>query len=250
MTRVGFFVAVAAFLASVFPASAELLPPDRSMEEVIDHYINVKLSEAKITPARTCDDTNLLRRTMLDLVGRIPTVREAQEYSKSNNAEKRQQLVDRLVNSAAFARHQSNEFDTMLMYGTGRNMRSYLLAAFQENRTWDAIFRDTLLADEKDEKKKVAAEFIKSRVRDLDKLTNAASVAFFGINVSCAKCHDHPLVPEWTQNHFFGMKSFFNRTFDNGGFLGERDYGIVKYKTTKGEERVAQLMFLSGKSVF
>ena len=35
------------------------------------------------------------------------------------------------------------------------------------------------------------------------------------------------------------MKSFFNRTFDNGGFLGERGYGVVKFKTVKGQDRQA-----------
>jgi hypothetical protein len=42
------------------------------------------------------------------------------------------------------------------------------------------------------------------------------------------------------------MKSFFSRTFENGDFLGERDYGLVKFQTTGGEEKVAPLMFLTG----
>ena len=57
---------------------------------------------------------------------------------------------------------------------------------------------------------------------------------------------NHPLVADWKQDHFYGLKSFFNRTFENGGFLGERDYGLVTYKTPKGEDRTAKLMFLTG----
>ena len=45
------------------------------------------------------------------------------------------------------------------------------------------------------------------------------------------------------------MKAFFNRTFDNGGFLAERDHGEVRFKTTQGEERLARMMFLTGKKV-
>src|SRR3712207_7655201 len=48
---------------------------------------------------------------------------------------------------------------------------------------------------------------------------------------------DHPHVPDWTQDHFYGMKSFFARTFENGGFLGERDRGVVKYTPNKGKDR-------------
>jgi len=64
--------------------------------------------------------------------------------------------------------------------------------------------------------------------------------------VSCAQCHDHPLVKDWTQDHFYGMKAFLARTFDNGGFLGERGYGTIKYKPTRGPERTAKMMFLTG----
>src|SRR5690606_15539413 len=67
-----------------------------------------------------------------------------------------------------------------------------------------------------------------------------------GVNVSCAQCHDHPLVADWTQDHYYGMKSFFVRSFENGDFIGEKSYGLVEYKTTAGEARQAKLMFLTG----
>ena len=96
------------------------------------------------------------------------------------------------------------------------------------------MFRELLMGDPADQREHGVNQFVRARVKDLDKLTNQASVLFFGVNISCAKCHDHPLVPDWTQHHFFGMKSFFSRTFDNGGFVTERDYGLVKFKTTDG----------------
>jgi hypothetical protein len=233
-------------LTSQFVVAAELLPPDRPLQEVIDHYIDLRLQQQNVKPAVQATDANLLRRTMLDLVGRIPTVVEARQYINSEDASKRMALVDKLMNSSSFARHQANEFDAMLMYGSGKNMRDYLQRSFESKRSWDQMFRDMLIGDEKDENQKGATEFVKARVGDIDKLANEASSKFFGINVSCAKCHDHPEVSEWTQAHFFGMKSFFSRTFDNGGFVGERGYGIVKYKTTAGEEHEAKLMYLTG----
>ena len=42
------------------------------------------------------------------------------------------------------------------------------------------------------------------------------------------------------------MLSFFNRTFDVGEFLGEREYGQVNFKTVEGESREAKPMFLTG----
>ncbi len=42
------------------------------------------------------------------------------------------------------------------------------------------------------------------------------------------------------------MKSFFARTVEIGGFLGEHDYGLVKYVPNKGKEKTAPVMFLTG----
>src|SRR4029079_13830095 len=119
-------------------------------------------------------------------------------------------------------------------------------AALAANKPWDRIFRELMLPDEADPAMKGAADFIRARVADTDKLTNDVSVAFFGVNVSCAQCHDHPLVKDWTQDHFYGMKAFLVRTYDAGGSLAERAFGQVKYKANKGPEKLAPMMFLTG----
>lgn len=245
------FTLFACWLCGSAVLAGDLQPADRPVEEVVDHYIHARLQGENLTPAPRADDAVLLRRTMLDLVGRVPTVVEAREYLQDQDSDKHEKLVDRLMRSPGYLRHQVNEFDAFLMEGSGGDLRKYLEKAFEEKKSWDLVFRELILPEPPDDPKKSsgAEEFLKRRVGDLDKLTNDVSVTFFGINVSCAKCHDHPLVSDWTQGHFYGMKSFFNRTFENGGFLAERDYGIVKYKTTKGEEHVAQLMFLSGTNV-
>jgi hypothetical protein len=227
----------------------DLLPADRPIHAAIDHYIGAGLRADGIEPAPRADDATLIRRLTLDLCGRIPTAAEADTYVRSSDPEKRVKLVERLMNSPAFARHQAREFDAMLMEGTRGSLAEYLTVALKENRTWDRIFRDVMLPDQKDPLGKKAGEFLRQRVRDVDQMTNAVSVIFFGVNVTCAKCHDHPLVSDWKQAHFFGMKSFLNRTFDNGGFLAERGYGEVKFQTTKGVTRTARLMFLTGKVV-
>ncbi len=227
----------------------ELLPPTQPIEQVVDHYLDARLKETGLTAAGSADDANFIRRLTLDLVGRIPTVEETQAFVAASKADKRRELVERLMNSPAFVRHQAAELDTMLMNGTRGSVRGYLLAALAENRPWDRIYRDLLLPDDNDPQRKTAGEFLRQRVRDLDKLTAEVSSLFFGVNVSCARCHDHPLVADWKQDHFFGMKSFFSRTYESGGRLAERPTGLVKFKTTKGVERQARLMFLTGKVV-
>ncbi|MEE2706908.1 MAG: DUF1549 domain-containing protein [Planctomycetota bacterium] len=239
------FVVLAATVAVPSPAD-ELAPADKPIEEVVDHYIDAKFADAEVNPAEQADEANLMRRLMLDLAGRIPAAVEVREYLDSDDSDKRAKLIDRLMDSQEFADHMAGQFDTMLMADTDGSVRDYLKTAFQENRKWDRMFRELLLPKQSDETLKSAADFVKRRANDADKLTTDVSALFFGVNVSCAKCHDHPEVSDWSQDYFYGMKSFFNRTFENGGFIAERPFGLVKYTTTEGEERDARLMFLTG----
>src|SRR5262249_5840672 len=130
-------------LAGVLPAAAEeLLPPGPPVEEAVDHYLDAALQQDGVKPAPQADDANLLRRLMLDLVGRIPTAAETKTYLESTDPAKRVLLVDRLLASPGFVRHQATEFDTMLMNGTRGSVREYLLKALQDNRPWDRIYRE------------------------------------------------------------------------------------------------------------
>jgi hypothetical protein len=227
----------------------DLLPADKPVEEVIDYYIEAKQKAFGVTPAPLADDANLIRRTMLDLHGRPATAAEVQAYLQNNDPAKRRELVERLMASPAFAREQAAAFNALLMNGTNGSLRAYLTDAFRENRPWDRIFRDLLLGSENDPGQKGAIQFVKARVKDLDKLTSEASSLLFGVNVSCAQCHDHPLVSDWKQDHYYGMKSFFARSFENGDFVGEKSYGVVEFKTTTGESKQARLMFLTGQVI-
>ena len=233
-------------LGNTLSHADDLQPADRPLPKVVDHYMAQRLAEKNVSPVGRADDAVLLRRLMLDLVGRIPTPLEVEEFAGDNDPQKVEKRVDRLMASDGFVRHQTEELNTLLIYPANNNLRDYLKEAVGENRPWDQIFRELMLVEGQGRAPEGAHEFLQANISDADKLTNEVSVRFFGVNVSCAKCHDHPLVEAWTQDHFYGMKSFFERTFDNGGFIGEREYGLVSYQTVAGEERDAKLMFLTG----
>jgi Protein of unknown function (DUF1549)/Protein of unknown function (DUF1553) len=233
-------------------ANCDDLPPaDRPIPEVIDRSIDARLKLVNVVPAPVADDATFIRRVTLDLAGRIPTTAEVQAYLASQDPGKKDKLVDRLIASPGFVRHQANQFFDMLSAGNERRtgLRDYLAKAIEARKSWDVIFRELILPNENDPAQKGASDYLKTRVSDLDRVTNDVSVAFFGVNVSCAQCHDHPLVNDWKQDHFYGMKAFFARTFDNGGFLAEREFGLVRFKPNHGPERQAKMMFLTGATV-
>lgn len=242
-----------ALLIVALSAGAELLPADQSLEAVIDHYVDKRVAEDDVQTAPQIDDNVLLRRLMLDLAGRIPTTAELHAWLTDDSETRREDLVDRLLASSDFAFHHRNELQLMLEYPDRRNdgdFRKYLLWAAEQNRPWDDMFRDMLDGDESDEYQKAALQFVKHRARSLDDLTNDTAILFFGVNVSCAKCHDHPLAEDWKQDHYYGMQSFFSRTFTTKkNTLAEKFYGDVKFTTTSGVEKQARFMFLNGSVV-
>lgn len=247
------FPLIAGLIATLSPArlvaAADLLPAEKSVESVIDHYVDEMIAADSVEPAEQIGELNLLRRLMLDLAGRIPTTAETKAYLADRSETKRQELVDRLLASPDFAFHHRNELDRELLpknRGDG-DFRKYLLWATQQNRSWDRMFQDMVVGDESDEYQKAAMQFLRTRVSSVDDLTNDTSILFFGVNVSCAQCHDHPLADDWKQDHYFGMQSFFSRTYlTKSKTVAEKFYGDVKFKTTKGVEKQARFMFLNG----
>src|SRR5262245_10460247 len=138
---------VVALVAGPPALAGELLPPDRPIPEAVDAYIDARLEQEKVAAAAETDDAGLLRRLTLDLVGRIPTDAEVRAYTESTAPDKRVALVDRLMASPGFVRHQANELDAMMMAGTRGSLREYLVKAVQEDRSWDQVFREVVLAE-------------------------------------------------------------------------------------------------------
>ncbi len=250
------FLPVAISVLLGVPATSEATDP-QTLAERIDHHINERLQAEGVASGQIVADESFLRRVTLDLAGRIPTTAERDRFldQKENEADsptRRKQLVEQLIKSPDYAYHARNQFDILLLLRSEHNAswREYLLEATNENRSWDQIFReifqpeDTLSSDVR------PVSYLKKQLNDLNALTNGASIKWLGVNIACAKCHDHPLVDDWTQDHYYGMTSFFKRTFrTKQGFLSERFEGLPKYTDIYGDEQQPGLMFLTGEKV-
>jgi hypothetical protein len=248
------FLSLAVYLVHETASAAEdLLPPETEITDAINHYVSAHLVKNGVNPVVPAEVTTLLRRTTLDLAGRIPSMLERDWFLSLPEVDRRRMLVERLMQSPDFDFHHRNWLDESLLPNQPYNdeFRNYLLTAVQGRRSWDTIFRELMKADVADGPEKGAAQFLKSRVRELDDLTNDTAILFFGVNISCAKCHDHPLVTDWKQDHFYGMQAFFQRTYQTRkvNALAERPFGEVKFTTTSGEEKKAAFMFLTGDQV-
>jgi hypothetical protein len=224
----------------------------------IDALMEKHWQGVPVTPAAPVGDAAFLRRLTLDLAGRIPTQREAAAFAGDPSPDKRAAAMRRLLSGPEYPLHMGRVLDEIIQgknAGDGEFLE-YLRAAVAARKRWDEVFRDILLGPWDTNERKGARAFLARRLPSLDDLTHDTTVVFFGVNISCAKCHDHPLVEDWKQEHYFGMASFFNPTYEAGKkargkpndlALMERETMPVTYVTAKGEKRSAKPMFLSGR---
>ena len=84
------------------PPQARPVPPISSK---IDGFIFSRLKQQKIEPAQRCDDPTFLRRVYLDVIGTLPTMKEAREFLADTNPQKRPELIDRLLARPEFAEY-------------------------------------------------------------------------------------------------------------------------------------------------
>jgi hypothetical protein len=229
-------------------AEEELLSPDLTIAEVVDHYLNRKLEEEQIEPAEPATDEIFLRRLTLDLAGRIPTRHEQDAYRQSSEPGKKSKAIEQLLASPDYAFHHRNRLDELLLAEIRKDneWREYLLKSVQANKPWDQMFREMMIGNQEDPEVAPALAFLKHRVREVDKMANDTARLFFGVSINCAQCHDHPLAIDWLQDHYFGFASFFNRTYQTkSNRLAEKFDGRLKFRTTEGDEKTAAFMFLT-----
>ncbi|MDX1968510.1 MAG: DUF1549 domain-containing protein, partial [Planctomycetaceae bacterium] len=96
--RIG--IALFAFSTSLLVESLTVRAADLPAAElpiplVIDQLMDAELSKRGLVPAVRADDRTLLRRTTLDLAGRIPTTAELADYEAESPSERRERLVSR-----------------------------------------------------------------------------------------------------------------------------------------------------------
>jgi hypothetical protein len=130
---------------------------------------------------------------------------------------------------------------------------AWLERSLAEQKPWDQVARELLVPNPADPGQRGAAYFLTSRLRgdkaeQLDNLATGVASSLFGVQLQCAKCHDHPFVTEWKQDHYYGLAAFFNRLEarnENGRLsLSERSAGEVTFLTRKKVEKTAPAMFL------
>ena len=200
------------FAAPVGSLHAQAKP----LREVIDAAVRGAWEKEKITPAKPAGDSEFLRRIYLDLAGSVPTYEEAVAFLDSKDPAKREKLIDRLLADPRYAQHQTDVWDMLLFgrrppgYDTDKRegFQDWMKSRFEKNVPYDAWVRELLKADG-NSAENGALYFVQYRNAPED-ATEAIAQTFLGVQLQCARCHDHPY-ESWKQLDFYGMAAFLAR---------------------------------------
>jgi hypothetical protein len=198
------------------------IPPPRCVEPLhprIDALIAARHENYAKEVAPLADDAEFVRRIYLDLTGTTPTPAETRAFLDDKAPDKRVKLIDTLLASPGYVRRMVWFWDVTLMERRGDSKvprpawEAYLREAVAANRPYDAFVRDMLSNDGADAKTRPAAKFLLDRNLDPTTVTRDLSRVFLGRDLQCAQCHDHPLIDDYKQEHYYGIQAFLNRSF-------------------------------------
>ena len=233
-----------------------------SASEAIDNFVELGWRERNLRGAGPSTDQAFARRVYLDLAGRIPTPDELEEFLRDTSANRREKLVDALLAGEDYPRHFREVFDAVLMGRKGERWESqrqengwfsFLESAFRENRPWNQVVRQIILA-RSDEPSEGADWFLYERRNNYQEMAEAVAPLAYGVKIGCAQCHNHPLAWEVEQRHYWGLVAAFNRgknieAKDGKGVAESAVGGFVNFENLKKQAQPALLAFLNGKVV-
>lgn len=170
------------------------------------------LAEEVITTPLINDEA-FLRRASLDLIGRIPTMKEVALYEGWGST-RRQKLIERLVEHPRFADRWTIFFADMLRIRSnvtgGNQLLAYVNKSIELDKPYDIMVRE-LIGSSGRPNSNPAVGYILGDNTDPMELAATTSQVFLGVRIGCAQCHDHPF-DDWEQKDFYELAAFFGKT--------------------------------------
>lgn len=188
-------------------------PPENNY---IDTLVNAKLKKLRIEPSGPCDDSTFIRRVYLDVTGQLPTPEEYARFMVSTLPNKRELLIDELLDRKEFAELWVLKWAELLQIRSS-NQVSYKAMLLYYNWLQDKIARNVptnewvqeLLSASGGTFKNPATNYYQIE-RDVLKITENVAQVFMGMRIQCAQCHNHPF-DRWTMDDYYGFASFFTQ---------------------------------------
>ena len=202
----------------------------------IDAFVREGLDAFGLSPAPEADRATLLRRLNFDLIGLPPTPGEIDAFLADSAPDAYEKVVERLLASPHHGERWAQHWLDLARYADSDGFefdqarpdawryRDWVVRALNDDMPYDAFVRRQVAGDEvepDDPEGFVATGFNRCypdmvdlndqglrRQNALDDITETAGLAFLGLTIGCARCHDHKFDPI-RQSDFFRLQAFF-----------------------------------------
>ncbi|MGC8989246.1 MAG: DUF1549 and DUF1553 domain-containing protein, partial [Verrucomicrobiia bacterium] len=208
-------------LGSMFPVGAwtaahdpgKIVVPFESVqagtpETEIDKLVFNRLQELGLSPAPICSDAVFVRRAWLDLAGTLPTAAEAREFIIDRRPNKRQLLIDRLLDSPEYADYWAmkwsdilrvkSEFPINLWPNAAQAYHRWIRDSLRANVPYDRFVREMLTANGSNFRVGPVNFYRAMQNRSPEGIAQAVALTFMGSRADC-----------WPSNRLSGMAAFF-----------------------------------------
>lgn len=181
----------------------------RTVDEFVEMYHRTRGTKLN----DSIDDETFVRRIYLDIAGRIPSLAESTQFLNDRVADKRARLIDKLLDSAAFASHFFNWKADQLRLLTkgfpgqpGWMYDAWVKEAIASGMAYDEFVRQLVTAEGYLWENGAVGFYQRDLGMPLDHMSNLSRL-FLGTRIECAQCHDHPFEPI-TQQDFYQLTAF------------------------------------------
>ncbi|MGI8982863.1 MAG: DUF1553 domain-containing protein [Pirellulaceae bacterium] len=182
------------------------------LDQIVDR--ENKSAGIKLAAAPVVGDHVFLRRIYVDLIGRIPTAAEVQEFASWPAQGRREKLVDKLIADERFADRWTIFYADMLRLRSnatgGPALIAYVHNAVKTGMPYDEMCRRLIYTNGKANRVPEAG-FILGDDADPLAMASITSQVFMGVRIGCAQCHDHPF-DVWKRRDFYDMAAYFGKT--------------------------------------
>lgn len=123
----------------------------------LDHLVFAQWKKLDIQPAKVCSDAVFIRRAFLDVIGTLPTGKEAKAFIQDQNPQKREALIDALLKRSEFTDYWTMkwcdllrvkaEFPINLWPNAVQAYHHWIHAAIRDHWPYDRFARELLTAN-------------------------------------------------------------------------------------------------------
>lgn len=232
--------------------SAQRQLPIKAEEADFATRLDQQLTDASFqVPVQKIDESAEVRRLYLDLCGMRPSIVQVEQYLADTNPNKYQVLVETLLSSPEFFEHWAERFDVMLMerrantYVPLDQWSQWLRDQIAQDRPLNEWLADLIVADGYPAEQRPAGRFILDRGADPHLITRDIGRIYFGRDLQCAQCHDHPSIESYLQSDYHGLLGFVASIGMTEVIEGEKKIQIISEKSAS--EAAFESVFARGR---